>query len=375
MSINPDSIHLKGFTIDPSSSTIGGTRYIFSTGRMYGLVFLEWSYSGVDGDGVTVQDVNNYLWNNGQVRNAGDNHTDNGLLSDQGWTVSNNNSDYPYYVNDYKVLVNPVDEDTDSAPGTSVWHLPIYLRPATETSGSVNVFFQCDEQSTLNDAFTNIDYSVWSYDITDFEYYCPKDTHVGSFQYSSTNENYDPAIYRIVNWDKTDNRVDVSPCVDDSTDLEYKSKNPFNLEYPYSASPGSTLTFVVLQTTNGVIALVDRSHADYYTYTEGSGWDSVESTYYYNELYGYTLISTFNTTDLNMPDYSNVNDSGVWVVRFTKGDIDYYDPESEFWLPYNIKDENFSAPAFDSFGQRIRFSFNIDDETTDHITLKSIAKE
>lgn len=87
MTLKPEYIILNGFFLEPQSNSIGGTRDIFSNGAMQAKVFLRWTYDGAAaGDNIsTVADINQWLWDYGQFRNAGYDKTDMGLLTDEGY--------------------------------------------------------------------------------------------------------------------------------------------------------------------------------------------------------------------------------------------------------------------------------------------------
>lgn len=152
MAVDPSKLSLKGLVLDPGSSTIGGTRNIYSNGVMEARVFLRWSYSAASEETTTVQDINNWLISNGQTHACGDNHTDDGALS--GWTFystsDNTSRNGDKFVFDTKVVVPPVDEgDGNQSPGGSVWHLACYYVPPRGNTGTTNIFYFCPNVSKL----------------------------------------------------------------------------------------------------------------------------------------------------------------------------------------------------------------------------------
>src|SRR5882762_1384079 len=93
--LNATQLSFSGLYLDPTRSTVGGTRDIFSNAVMTGLIYLGWTYRLTTGETTTIDDVNNYL--KGKTPEGQDvlvwrlmdaSGMDMGTLQENGWTLS-----------------------------------------------------------------------------------------------------------------------------------------------------------------------------------------------------------------------------------------------------------------------------------------------
>lgn len=278
MTVDPSKISLKGFFLDPNSSSVGGTRNIYNNGVMCAKIYLGFSYQAPAGDTSTVQDIIDWINANASIRASASNKTDAGIPSDFGWpyyasTDPNQNA----YVYDVNVVVPDSNEDTNQQPGNNLWHTAYYFKPTEGNLTPVNVYITFSyvdsagtekTVSTINFELTTLACSEWAYSTEDFsviwnpEAIDTQGVQVAQFSYQKSTS--DPAfnqIHRVLRWTTDeDGFFEVSPRTDKSLSENECTAN-LNLAFclseycklfcigsHYDSDGGATVTFLVDKT-------------------------------------------------------------------------------------------------------------------------------
>lgn len=371
MSVNPSSISLKGFYLDPDSSSIGGTRNIYNNGVMCAKVFLGFSYNAKSGDNSTVQDIIDWISTNASVRVSAANNTDVGPLTDFGWPyygISDPNNHA--YVYDAEVEVPDSNERTDVQPGNALWHMAYYFCPEKDNLNEVSIYLSYTDEtgktaSTINAVKTVLSCSEWPYSTEDFRLVWNKGSiphaEIAEFNYvKSTSDEAFNNIHNILKWTLGD---DGCFEVDPRTDKSLKNDKYYyqNENLAFCIDKNQKLFCVGSQqsgkNTYSATLLVDKSISKV-------NFSSGELVYdIYDEKVGYAGMFVEEIALLNMYNISadalNQFD-GEALIMWQNGNFDFRNYTGQYIGDCHVYNHKYNAGRYmvyvkciDSFGQKI----------------------